>query len=75
VRIANSDVSSLLDSETDLERVRNTYFEHLKQTYEEFPFGADAELKRRMFMRSGDPLPVRLAQDIYVIIDVAEGGS
>jgi len=28
-----------------------------------------------MFTRSGDPLPVRLAQDIYVIIEVAEGGD
>ena len=28
-----------------------------------------------MFMRSGDPLPVRLAQGIYAIIDVAEGGD
>jgi len=62
-------------SESDLERVRYTYFDHLKQTCEDFPFGEDAELKKRMFTRSGDPLPVRLAQDIYAIIEVAEGGD
>ncbi|KAH3813110.1 hypothetical protein DPMN_141560 [Dreissena polymorpha] len=28
-----------------------------------------------MFKRSGEPLPVRLAQDIYAIIEVAEGGD
>jgi len=28
-----------------------------------------------MFTRRGDPLPVRLAQDIYAIIEVAEGGD
>jgi len=28
-----------------------------------------------MFTRSGEPLPVRLAQDIYAIIEVAEGGD
>ncbi|KAH3823061.1 hypothetical protein DPMN_124905 [Dreissena polymorpha] len=27
-----------------------------------------------MFTRSGEPLPARLAQDIYAIIEVAEGG-
>ncbi|KAH3783622.1 hypothetical protein DPMN_161564 [Dreissena polymorpha] len=26
-----------------------------------------------MFTRSGEPLPVQLAQDIYAIIEVAEG--
>ncbi|KAH3853710.1 hypothetical protein DPMN_096242 [Dreissena polymorpha] len=61
--------------EIDLERIRNAYFEHLKQTCEEFPFSDDVVLKKRMFTRSGEPLPVRLAQDIYAIIDVAEGGD
>ncbi|KAH3793344.1 hypothetical protein DPMN_146852 [Dreissena polymorpha] len=62
-------------SEIDLERIRKTYFEHLKQTCEDFPISNDVVLKRRMCTRSGEPLPVRLAQDIYAIIEVAEGGD
>ncbi|KAH3814229.1 hypothetical protein DPMN_142723 [Dreissena polymorpha] len=62
-------------SEIDLERIPNTYFEHLKQTCEDFPFSDVVVLKKRMFTRSSEPLPVRLAQDIYAIIEVAEGGE
>ncbi|KAH3755741.1 hypothetical protein DPMN_190440 [Dreissena polymorpha] len=54
-------------SEIDLERIPNTYFEH--------PFSDVVVLKKRMFTRSSEPLPVRLAQDIYAIIEVAEGGE
>jgi len=62
--------------ETDLERLRSTYFEHLKEVHiKDFPFGGNAELRRRVFTRTGDPLTVRLAQDIHNIIDVIEGGD
>ena len=40
---------------------------------DDFPFGKSAELKRRMFTRSGEPVAVRLAQDLYSIISVTEG--
>ena len=62
-------------SETDLEHVRDMYFEHLKNTSDNFLYGPSAILKRRMFTRSGEPVWVRLAQDIYCIVDVAEGGD
>ncbi|KAH3697892.1 hypothetical protein DPMN_085404 [Dreissena polymorpha] len=68
-------VREFISSEIDLERIRKTYFEHLKQTCDDFPFSDDVVLKKRMFTRSGEPLPVRLEQDIYVIIEVAEGGD
>ncbi|KAH3824051.1 hypothetical protein DPMN_125879 [Dreissena polymorpha] len=32
-------------------------------------------LKKRMLTRSGEPLPVRLAHDIYAITEVADGGD
>ncbi|KAH3870076.1 hypothetical protein DPMN_033256 [Dreissena polymorpha] len=68
-------VREFSSNEIDLERIRNTYFEHLKQTCEDFPFSDDVVLKKRMFTRSGEPLPVRLAQYIHAIIEVAEGGD
>ena len=34
-------------SEIDLERIRNTYFEQLKQTCEDFPFSDDVVLKKK----------------------------
>ncbi|KAH3710029.1 uncharacterized protein LOC127858396 isoform X2 [Dreissena polymorpha] len=68
-------VREFSSNEIDLEWIRNTYFEHLKQTCDDFPFSNDVVLKKRMFTRSGEPLPVRLAQDIYTIIEVAEGGD
>ena len=68
-------VREFSSNEIDLEWIRNTYFEHLKQTCEDFPFSDDVVLKKRMFTRSGESLPVRLAQDIYAIIEVAEGGD
>ena len=62
-------------SECDLERIRDQYFYHLKQTKSDFPYGQNAELKRRMFTRTGEPVAFRLAQDIYNIIEVTEGGD
>ncbi|KAH3885151.1 hypothetical protein DPMN_009141 [Dreissena polymorpha] len=68
-------VREFSSSEIDLERIRNTYFDQLKQTCEDFPFSDDVVLKKRVFTRSGESLPVRLAKDIYAIIEVAEGGD
>lgn len=62
-------------SEPDLDRLRTEYFEHLKNVYVDFPFGSDAELKRRVYTRSGEPVAVKLAQDIHSIIDVVKGGD
>lgn len=62
-------------SEPDLERIRSDYFEHLKKVSTDFPYGSDAELKRRVFTRTGEPVTVKLAQDIHTIISVVEGGD
>lgn len=62
-------------SEPDLERVRSTYFEHLKHVVADFPYGTDAELKRRVYTRSGEPVATKLAQDIHCIIEVTEDGD
>jgi len=51
------------------------YFEHLKKKPVNFPYGPTANLKRRMFTRSGEPVWIRLAQDIHSIVDVAKGGD
>jgi len=61
--------------ETDLKRVRDTYFDHLKFTKDSLPFGPDTFLKRRMFIRTGEPVYVRLTQDIHSIIEVTAGGD
>jgi len=68
-------VRDYFSSETDLERVRDTYFDHLKSTIDSLPFGPDTCLKRRVFTRTGEPVYVRLAQDIHSIIEVTEGGD
>ena len=59
--------------ENDLDLLRCQYFEMLKDSCDDFPYGKTAELKRRMFTRSGEPVAVRLAQDLYSIISVTEG--
>lgn len=62
-------------SEPDLERIRSDYFEHLKKVSADFPYGSGAELKRRVYTRMGEPVPVKLAQDIHTIISVIEDGD
>jgi len=59
--------------ENDLDLLRCQYFEMLKDSCDDFPFGNSAELKRCMFTRSGEPVAVRLAQDLYSIISVTDG--
>lgn len=62
-------------SDPDLEKNRSEYFEHLKSVHTNFPYGHDAELKRRVNTRSGEPVTIKLAQDIHTIIYVAKGGD
>lgn len=62
-------------SDADLERVRENYFVHLKESCLNFPFDENSSLKRRVFTRNGDPLSIRLARDIYCLVEVAEGGD
>ena len=58
-----------------MERLRFTHFQNIKEADENFPFGSNAELKKRMATRSGEPLLVRPAEYINVIIGVLESGN
>ena len=66
-------MSKFGSSESDLGR--NNYFNHLKSTCSNFPYSPDVELKRRMSTRTGDPVALRLAQYIYSIVEVTDGGD
>ncbi|KAL4216301.1 hypothetical protein ACF0H5_024027 [Mactra antiquata] len=68
-------VRKYTSSEIDLDRLRCLYFEHLKKVTDNLPFDQNCELKRRMFTRTGEPVAIRLAQDIYDIVTVIEGGD
>ncbi len=57
-----------------LESIRADLFEYLKG-YDEFPYGAGVELKRRVQTRAGDPLVSKLAKDIYTLVSVIEGAE
>lgn len=59
-------------SETNLDHLRITLFEMLKNT-EDFPFELDSELKRRVNTRQGEPIVAKLAKDIHTLISVIEG--
>ncbi|KAH3755312.1 hypothetical protein DPMN_190003 [Dreissena polymorpha] len=58
-------------SEPDLEESRMMCFEALK-AYDDFPFGVQADLKRRVTTRKGEKLSVKLATDIYKLVSVME---
>ena len=49
-------------------------FELVKEC-DEFPFGLQAELKRRVKTRNGDTVVSKLAHDIYTLMSVLEGGE
>lgn len=59
-------------NEQELEATRIQFYESLK-SHEDFPFHVDSELKRRVFTRKGDPVSVKLANDIHALLSVMEG--
>ena len=61
-------------SEPDLENHRSMLFELVKEC-DEFPFGLQAELKRRVRTRNGDSVVSKLAHDVYILMSVLEGGE
>ena len=61
-------------SEPDLENHRSLLFELVKEC-DEFPFGLQAELKRRVRTRNGDSVVSKLAHDVYILMSVLEGGE
>ena len=60
--------------EPDLENHRSMLFELVKEC-DEFPFGLQAELKRRVRTRNGDSVVSKLAHDVYILMSVLEGGE
>ncbi|MES9879926.1 MAG: hypothetical protein ABW185_03500 [Sedimenticola sp.] len=57
-----------------LETIRVDLFDYLKG-YEEFPYGSQVELKRRIQTRGGDTLVAKLARDIHCLVAVVEGAD
>jgi hypothetical protein len=58
--------------EQKLDHTRSMQYDIVREC-EDFPHGGDAEIKRRVFTHKGDPISVKLANDIYVILSVLEG--
>lgn len=60
--------------EIKLGEMRSDLFEQLKEA-EDFPYGLQAMLKRRVCTRSGDSVPVKLSHDIHTLMSVIEGAE
>lgn len=58
--------------ESTFDDIRGLLFESLKAS-EDSPVDINASLKRRMYTRNGDPVHLKLAQDIKLLISVIEG--
>ena len=54
--------------------MRPLLFELIKEC-NQFPYGLQAELKRRVKTRNGDTVVSKLAHDIYTLMSVLEGGE
>ena len=61
-------------SEPDLEATRQLFYEAVK-SYEDFPYGLNTELKRRVYTRKGDPPVNKLANDIYILLSIFDGAD
>ncbi|MEW8562289.1 MAG: hypothetical protein AB2541_09295 [Candidatus Thiodiazotropha sp.] len=60
--------------EIKLGEIRSSLFEYIKDS-EDWPYGLQCMLKRRIYTRNGDPVPVKFAQDIHTLISVLEGAE
>ena len=60
--------------EVKLGEMRSALFEQLKEA-EDFPYGLQAMLKRRVYTWSGDSVPVKLSHDIHTLMSVIEGAE
>lgn len=58
--------------EEKLDSVRHLFFSALRENAD-FPYGVQAELKRRVFTRKGEPVCVKLATDIHTLLAVLKG--
>ena len=60
--------------ENKLGEMRSSLFEHLKET-DDFPYGLQCQLKRRVCTRNSDSVAVKLSQDIHTLMSVLEGAE
>ena len=60
--------------ESKLGEMRSSLFEHLKGT-DDFPYGLQCMLKRRVCIRNGDSVAIKLAYDIHTLMSVIEGAE
>lgn len=60
--------------EIKLGDMRQALFEQLKEA-EDFPYGLQCMLKRRVYTRSGDSVPIKFAHDIHTLMSVIEGAE
>jgi hypothetical protein len=60
------------NSEPNLDKLRRMLFDIVKE-FDGFPYDRENELKKRVTTRSGDPVNVKLACDIKILLNVMEG--
>ncbi len=70
----NKLISVYCSSEAKLEDIRLELFEYTK-AFEEFPYGTQVELKKRLHTRSGDSVVTKLCKDIHILMSVIEGAE
>ncbi|MEW8546462.1 MAG: hypothetical protein AB2693_23335 [Candidatus Thiodiazotropha sp.] len=70
----NRILSDTASCEIKLGEMRSALFEQLKEA-DDFPYGLQCMLKRRLYTRSGDSIPVKLSHDIHTLMSVIEGAE
>lgn len=60
--------------EVKLDNARTNLLEHIKEQ-DDFPYGLQCELKRRLHTRTGDSVTIKLAYDVHALISVIEGAD
>lgn len=60
--------------EVKLGEIRSNMFEQLKEV-DDFPYGMQCMLKRRVATRNGDSVAVKYAYDIHTLVSILEGGE
>ncbi len=70
----NRMITTYSSSEAKIEDIRLELFEYLK-ALEDFPYGSQVELKKRIHTRSGESVVIKLCRDIHVILSVIDGAE
>ena len=67
-------VRDLHSCESSLEHMRDELFEQVKE-FDNFPYGSQCHLKKRVQTRNGDLVAIKLARDIHTVVSVIEGND